>query len=56
VKLDLNLVSKLKILESKLALNKGELRYLKHDFDDQNSGIEYKTLNPHLVDDFDIFV
>ena len=54
VKLDLNLVSKLKILESKMALNKGELRYLKHDFDDQNSGIEYKTINPHLVDDFDI--
>ena len=55
VKVDLKLVSELKFLENKFALNKGELRYLKHDFDDQYSGIEYKVLNPHLVDDFDIF-
>ncbi len=55
VKFDLSLVSKLKLLENKFALNKGELRYLKHDFDDQHPGDEYKILNPHLVDDFDIF-
>jgi DNA mismatch repair ATPase MutS len=55
VKLDLSLVSKLKILENRFALNKEELRYLKHDFNNQYSGVEYKILNPHLVDDFDIF-
>ena len=55
VKIDLKLVSKLKLIENKFALNKDELRYLKHDFDDQYFGIEYKILNPNLADDFDIF-
>ncbi len=55
VKFDLTLVSKLKILENKFALNKGELRYLKHDFANQDTGVQYKILNPHLADDFDIF-
>lgn len=55
VKIDLTRVAKLKILENKLILNKKELRYLKHDFADQNEGVQYKILNPHLADDFDIF-
>ncbi|MRT93261.1 hypothetical protein [Ancylomarina sp. 16SWW S1-10-2] len=55
VKLDLTLVAKLKILENKLALNIGELRCLKHDFDDRYPGDGYKILNPHLADDFDLF-
>ena len=55
VKFDLTLVSKLKIIENKFALNKGELSYLKHNFADQDTGVQYKILNPHLADDFDIF-
>ena len=55
VKLDLILVSKLKILENKLALNKGELRYLEHDFDEQYAGDDYKIINAHLAADFDLF-
>ncbi|MFZ4401676.1 MAG: MutS-related protein [Bacteroidales bacterium] len=55
VKFDLKYSYKEKFHSNKLNINQNELKYLNHQYLDKPSGSEYTYLNPHLVEDFDIF-
>ncbi len=54
VKIDLNYDYKAKFLTNKLNVNQNELMFLKHHYDDRETGDEYNYLNPHLSADFDL--
>jgi hypothetical protein len=55
VKIDLNYLNKEKFLSNKLVINQTELKFLEHQYDGRQTGIEYIDLNPHLAADFDLF-
>ncbi|MFZ4740695.1 MAG: MutS-related protein [Bacteroidales bacterium] len=55
VKLDLKFVYKEKFFANKLLINKNELKYIDHQYQEHETGDEYTVLNPHLAIDFDIF-
>ncbi len=55
VQIDLKLVKKKKLLENRLKINENELKYLGHDYNEFNAGNEFKSLNTHLAEDFDLF-
>ncbi len=55
VKLDLRFVYKEKFFANKLLINKNELKFLNHQYQEREIGDEYNALNPHLAIDFDIF-
>lgn len=55
VQIDLKLVKKKKLLENRLKINENELKYLGHNFNEFNAGDEFKCLNTHLAEDFDLF-
>lgn len=54
VKLDLKYVARKRYLESKLAINNGEIKVLDGMFSDRKSGEEYSDIDPFLTADFDI--
>lgn len=55
VQIDLRLVKKKKLLENRLKINENELKYLVHNYNEFNAGDEFKSLNTHLAEDFDLF-
>jgi len=55
VKHDLKLDYKEKLLSNKLLINQNELKFLEHQYDKRETGVEFNYLNPHLAADFDIF-
>lgn len=55
VQIDLRFVKKKKLLENRLKINENELKYLVHNYNEFNAGDEFKSLNTHLAEDFDLF-
>ena len=55
VKLDLHFDKKKSFLSNKLLINKNELKFMEHIYDDRNPGDEFNSLNNNLAIDFDIF-
>lgn len=42
-------------LKYRKVVNEDELEFLNHEFSKHDNGEEFKSLNPHLADDFDLF-
>lgn len=55
VKINFKSTYKESFLSNQLIVNKNELNFLAHNYQFCNAGEEFKYLNPHLADDFDLF-
>jgi DNA mismatch repair ATPase MutS len=55
VRLDLKYVFREKFLRFQLNINQEEIATLDYQYENREKGEEYKTLNPHLAADFDLF-
>jgi len=55
VKFDLKFDYKEKLLSNKVVINKNELKFLDHKYDERETGEEFNYLNINLAVDFDLF-